>query len=119
MVLDAVSHPQKILFDSISFYISLLVCPFIPLSICMTICPSIRLSHKLKYCKILFFSEIPQERGNLLCVQLNFAIPDPTVPEVRQYRTGVVGPDFFSFISFLILSNNTEFAINGKFGNNR
>ena len=52
-------------------------------------------------------------------VQLNFAIPDPTVPEVRQYRKGVVGPDFFSFSSFLILSNNTEFAINGKFGNNR
>ena len=52
-------------------------------------------------------------------IQLSLAIPDPTVPEVRQYRTGVVGPDFFSFISFLILSNNTEFAINGKFGNNR
>ena len=52
-------------------------------------------------------------------IQLNFAIPDPTVPEVRQYRTGVVGPDFFSFILFLILSNNTEFAINEKFGNNR
>ena len=52
-------------------------------------------------------------------VQLNFAIPDPTVPEVRQYRMGVVGPDFFSFLLFLILSNNTEFAINRKFGNNR
>ena len=31
----------------------------------------------------------------------------------------MVGPNFFSFISFFILSNNTEFAINGKFSNNR
>ena len=42
--------------------------------------------------------------ANLL--QLNFATPDPTVPEVRQNRKGVVSPEFFSFTSVLILSSN-------------
>ena len=57
-------------------------------------------------------------RQQVVNIQLNFALPDPTVPEIWQYWTGKVGPDFYSFISILIFSN-TEFAKNGKFGYNR